>query len=81
MGSEHDKILLPLLINFCSLDEKEVAMKAVEIILSILQKHPDANLDTIKKIIKLNMSVAKECAAILITEAVEKVPSLEEIFL
>ena len=28
-GSEHEKILLPLLINFCSLDEKEVALKAI----------------------------------------------------
>ena len=58
-GSEHDKILLPLLINFCSLDEKEVAMKSVEIILSILNKHPDAYLETIKKVIKVNMSVSK----------------------
>jgi hypothetical protein len=31
-GSEHEQILLPLLINFCFLDEKEVGLKSLKII-------------------------------------------------
>jgi hypothetical protein len=31
-GSEHEKVLLPLLISFCKLDEKEVAVKALSIV-------------------------------------------------
>lgn len=53
-----------------------MALKSIQIIQSILEKQPDAYLDTIKKIAKVNMSVSKECAAILITEAISKVPHL-----
>lgn len=51
-GSEHEKILLPLLINFCLLDEKEVALKSVTIIEQILTKHTDCYLDAVKKLAK-----------------------------
>ena len=32
----------------------------------VLEKHPDCTIDTIKKIARMNMSVAKESAALLI---------------
>ena len=80
-GVEHEKILLPLLINFCFLDEREVALQAVGLIKSILERHSDGYLDTIKKMAKMNMVVSKECTAILVAEAIEKVPHLEETLL
>ena len=80
-GSEHEKILLPLLINFCLLDEKEVAMKSLGIIEQILSKHTDAYLDTVKKLVKVEMSVSKQCAVILIGNGIKKVSHLENTLL
>lgn len=80
-GSEFDQILLPLLISFCGLDEKEVAMKAVQLIEAILEKHSDASLDVIREIAKMNMAVSKESAILLIASTVTKIPHLEQTLL
>lgn len=58
-GSQHDKILLPLLVSFCLLDEKEVANKSLALITQILNKNTDAYADTVKKLAKVEMTVAK----------------------
>lgn len=58
-GSEHEKLLLPLLISFCKLDEKEVANKAMLIMEPILEKNPDENIEAIRKLSKPNMNVSK----------------------
>ena len=63
------------------LDEKEVAMKSLTIMEQILTKHTDCYLDTVKKLAKPEMSVSKECAAILMANGVKKVPHLEASFL
>jgi len=50
---------LPLLINFCFLDEKEVGLKSLKIIETILSKNSDSYLDSVKKLVKTEMNVSK----------------------
>lgn len=65
---------MPLLINFCLLDEKEVAMKSLGIIGQILSRNTDCYMDTIKKMCKADMNVSKECTLQLIVGGLKKIP-------
>ena len=65
-GAEYEKTLLPLLISFCKTDEKKVALKSMQIIEKIVKNSKELALDTIKKLMKADMNVARECALQLI---------------
>ena len=66
-GPDHEKQLLPLLMSFCKTDEKKVAMKSVKIIERIVKSSKDVALDTIKKLMKTDMNVTRECTLQLIS--------------
>jgi len=65
-GPEQEKCLIPLLVSFCKTDEKKPALKATALMQRILSGNKDLAMDTIKKLMKTEMNVAKECAAQLI---------------
>lgn len=58
-GPEQEKCLLPLLISFCKTDEKKCAFKASSIMQRILSSSKDMAVETIKKMMKTDMTVAK----------------------
>jgi hypothetical protein len=66
-GPEHDKLLLPLLISFCKTDEKRIGLQSTKIIEKIVKSSKDLAIDTIKKLIKADMNVSRECALELIS--------------
>lgn len=58
--------MVPLLISFCKTDEKKSGFKATAILQRILANNKDLAAETAKKLMKTDMSVAKECAAMMI---------------
>ena len=66
-GPENEKSLLPLLISFCKTDEKRVGLKACKLIQKIVQQNKELALDVIKKLMKSDMNVSKECGIQLIS--------------
>lgn len=65
-GADQEKCLVPLLISFCKTDEKKSGFKATAILQRILAGNKDLAAESAKKLMKTEMSVAKECAAMMI---------------
>ncbi len=65
-GPEQEKCLIPLLISFCKMDEKKPAFKASALLQRVLANCKELAVETIKKLMKTEMTVAKECGAQLI---------------
>jgi hypothetical protein len=54
-------MLLPLLISFCKTDERKVALKSCSIIERICKTNKDLVIEIIKKLMKVDMNLSKEC--------------------
>ena len=80
-GPEHEKQLLPLLISFCKTDEKKVAMKSCQIIERIVKPSKELALDTIKKLMKSDMNVTRECTLQLISNLFPILETYENIIM
>lgn len=65
-GPEHERSLVPLLISFCKTDEKKVAFQSGQLIQRIVQGNKELSLEVIKKLMKTDMNVTKECGVQLI---------------
>ena len=65
-GAEQEKCLVPLLISFCKTDEKKSGFKASAILQRVLASNKELAAEAAKKLMKTDMSVAKECAAMMI---------------
>lgn len=66
-GPENEKSLVPLLISFCKTDEKKIAFTSCQMIQKIVENNKDLALESIKKLMKTDMKIAKECGIQLIT--------------
>lgn len=64
-------------MSFCKTDEKKQAFKACSIIEKLIENNKEVGLDTIKKLAKTDMVVAKECAAKLISSSINLLESSE----
>lgn len=80
-GAEHEKQLIPLLISFCKTDERKVAQKASQIIEKIIKNSKDLALETIKKLMKADMNVTRECSLQLISNLFPVLESCESTLL
>jgi hypothetical protein len=76
-GLEQEKSLVPLLISFCKTDEKKSGFKASAILQRILSTNKELAGEAAKKLMKTDMSVAKECAAMIIPGLISSHESLE----
>lgn len=66
-GPENEKSLVPLLISFCKTDEKTIAFKSCQMIQKIVQSNKELAVESIKKLMKTDMKIAKECGIQLIS--------------
>lgn len=80
-GPDHEKQLLPLLISFCKTDEKKVAKRSGQIIERIVKSSKDLALDTVKKLMKADMNVTKECTLQLISNLYPTLESNENVIM
>ena len=53
-------------MDFCKTDERKTSFKACEMLKKILIEQKDGAVETIKKLMKTDMVLAKECATRLI---------------
>lgn len=65
-GADNEKSMVPLLISFCKTDEKKSGFKASSILQRILTGNKELAAEAAKKLMKTEMSVTKECAAMII---------------
>ena len=73
--------MIPLLMGFSKTDERKSAMKACSILRRILPVHKDVGVEVIKKMMKPDMAIPKECAAQLIVVMIPVLDNQESVLL